>query len=208
MTNTDCDMKVGTRHAESTLMSAVASGDRNAMERLIRENRSRMRIVAKRLIRVDDDADDAVQDALICAWRHAAGFRGESSLATWLHRVTVNACLMRIRSTRVEGKAFASTARRMFSIHAGDEANLCKDDSPLHGLVLKETCSAVREAIEGLPSVHREVLLLRDIDEFDTQTTATLLQTTTGTVKTRLHRARHALRAVLIDERDGQRSEG
>jgi RNA polymerase sigma-70 factor (ECF subfamily) len=131
----------------------------------------------------DHDAADALQEAYVAALGGLHRFRGEALPSTWMHRIVVNTCLMKLRARR------GRRARAM----DGDLASTSDAD----GLVVDEARRLVRDCISQLPDAYREVLVLRDMDERDTCETARLLRLAPGAVKTRLHRARRALRTLL-----------
>jgi RNA polymerase sigma-70 factor (ECF subfamily) len=154
--------------------------------------------VARRFLVNEHDAQDALQDALLSAFRAISTFEGESRLATWLHRITVNACLMKLRSQKRSGER---PIEELLPTYVSDGHRV---DAPGRWSVTidtaiqsHETCEMVRSCIDRLPESYRTVLLLRDIDERSTEETASLLGIETGAVKTRLHRARQALRTLL-----------
>jgi RNA polymerase sigma-70 factor (ECF subfamily) len=180
------------------LLERFRAGDESASEALVRRHGGRLLAVARRLLRREEDAADAVQQAFLSAFRSLGAFRGQSSLATWLHRIAVNVCLMRLRS---------AARRRDVPL---DDLLPSFDEDGLHArpvrpwgeptlarLAREETRAQVRACIDRLPDTYRKVLLLRDIEEVETDRAAELLGITPGAVKTRLHRARQALRTLL-----------
>jgi len=183
---------------DEALVAGLRAGTPEAFETLVRKFAGRMLATARRLVRGEQDTADAVQEAFLSAFQAIAKFEGQSKLGTWLHRIVINACLMKIRSASrrpevsLEGllPTFDRTGHHTASFRrwqsAADEA-----------LLSEETRTLVRRSIDLLPDDYREVLLLRDIEELSTEGTAALLGTTTGAVKTRLHRARQALRTLL-----------
>jgi RNA polymerase sigma-70 factor (ECF subfamily) len=180
------------------LLGRVRAGDERACEALVRRHGGRMLAVARRFLRTEEDSADAVQDAFLAAFRSLDGFEGNAALGTWLHRIVVNVCLMRLRarSRRREVRiddllpTFDETSHHSRPVRPwGDHA--------LVRLTRAETCAQVRACIDQLPEPYREVLLLRDIEELDTEQTAQHLGINPGAVKTRLHRARQALRTLL-----------
>lgn len=183
---------------ETALVSALRAGEDAAFETLVRTYGGRMLAVARRYMRTEEDAHDVVQDAFIQAFRHIHSFHGRSRLSSWLHRITVNAALMKLRSQRhdTEGSiedllpVYTEDGHRLQARPAWAETS---DDL----LARAETREIVLESINRLPVDYRTVILLRDIDELDTQEVASLLGVTPGVVKTRLHRARQALRTQL-----------
>jgi RNA polymerase sigma-70 factor, ECF subfamily len=180
------------------LLERVRAGDECACEALVCRHGGRMLAVARRFLRTEEDSADAVQDAFLSAFRSLDGFEGNSALGTWLHRIVVNVCLMkrraqsRSREVRIDDllPTFDETGHHRYPVRAW------KDDA-LARLTRAETRAHVRACIDRLPDPYREVLVLRDIEELDIEHTAQMLGINPGAVKTRLHRARQALRTLL-----------
>jgi RNA polymerase sigma-70 factor (ECF subfamily) len=180
------------------LLERVRAGDERACEKLVRRHGGRMLAVARRFLRTEEDSADAVQDAFLSAFRSLDGFEGNSALGTWLHRIVVNVCLMKLRArsrsreVRIDDllPSFDDTGHHNSAVRAWE-------NSALAHLTRAEIRTQVRSCIDQLPEAYREVLLLRDIEEFDTAQTAQQLGIAPGAVKTRLHRARQALRTLL-----------
>jgi RNA polymerase sigma-70 factor (ECF subfamily) len=149
------------------------------------------------MLRNDEDARDAVQEGFISAFRSIQRFNGDCRLSTWLHRIVVNAALMKIRtrSRRPEESIEDMLPRFLDDGHHAEPTSEWGSASRL--LEQRETRERVRGAIDRLPESYRTVLLLRDIEELDTAETARLLGLTPNTVKIRLHRARQALAKLL-----------
>ena len=181
---------------EADLIARVKAGDAAACERLVRTYGGKMLSVARRFLKSDEDAHDAIQDAFISAFRFIGNFEGQSKLSTWLHRIVVTTCLMRIRAERrhvsIESllPTYDETGHRTRHVEPWDAG-------ALDHAMTAELRAQVRACIDQLPPRYREVVLLRDIEELDTDETAKLLNCTPGNVKTRLHRARQALRTLL-----------
>lgn len=183
---------------EAPLLERLRAGDEAACENLVREHTARLLAVARRYMRNEEDARDAVQEAFIAAFRAVGRFEGGSSLSTWLHRIAINCCLMKLRSGRRRPEAsiedllptFDETGHRVL----GDEA---WPESVEAALEKRQTREGVRAAIARLPEKYRAVILLRDIEELSTEEAARMLGTTPTAVKVRLHRARQALRTVI-----------
>jgi RNA polymerase sigma-70 factor (ECF subfamily) len=182
---------------DAALVDRIQTGDQRACEELVRKFGGRMLAVARRFFRNEDDANDAVQDAFMSAFGSLDRFAGKSSLGTWLHRIVVNACLMRIRKDKHEESiepllpTFDETGH-----HTSRPAQWAADCVHLSA-ERSEMREQVRACIDRLPEQYRSVLLLRDIEELDTAETARLLETTPNNVKVRLHRARQALRTLM-----------
>jgi RNA polymerase sigma-70 factor, ECF subfamily len=183
---------------ERTLIGRLRDGEVEAFESLVREQGPRMLAVAGRFLRNAQEREDAVQEAFISAFRGIHGFDEQSALSTWLHRITVNCCLMRLRTSRRRNEASIDELLPTFD-ETGHQTRQTAawDDNAHERLARSETRQQVRACIDQLPDSYRTVLLLRDIEELDTEQTARRLNTSTANVKTRLHRARQALRTLL-----------
>jgi RNA polymerase sigma-70 factor (ECF subfamily) len=150
------------------------------------------------MLRSDEDARDAVQDAFLSAFRSLDGFQGDALVSTWLHRIVVNACLMKLRTKRRRPEESIEDLLPGF-LEDGHQAQPAAQwkESGDDLLAREETRTLVRACIDRLPEAHRTILILRDVEELDTDETAALLGLTSSAVKTRLHRARQALRTLL-----------
>ena len=186
--------------AEAELLAGLRAGKDDAFEALVRQHTARMLAVCRRILRNEEDARDAVQEAFVSAFRALPSFEGSCRLGTWLHRIAVNAALMRLRSKRRRPEESIENLLPTFKDdgHATFEP---RDFSPtaLQLVESGETRAFVRACIDRLPETYRVVLLLRDIEELDTAETALALDVTDGVVKVRLHRARQALRRLLSE---------
>jgi len=187
-----------TPEEESALLARLRDGDDAAYEELVRSYGARMLAVARRFLRNEDDAQDAVQEAFLSAFKAIGRFEGKSRISTWLHRITVNAALMKIRKRKRKPETSIEDLLPQY-LEDGHLANpavqwprTAEDD-----LARSETHDIVRAAIGKLPETYRTVLLLRDIEDRDTAETAEALGVTPNAVKIRLHRARQALRELI-----------
>jgi RNA polymerase sigma-70 factor (ECF subfamily) len=184
---------------EAALVAGLRAGDEAAFEALVRTSCVRLLAVTRRLLHNEEDARDAVQDALLSAFKSIHTFGGQSRLATWLHRIAINAALQRLRSRvrRSEQPIDVLLPRFLPDGHQTDPAVDWQEPVDAR-LERQELRDLVRSSIDRLPDDYRTVLLLlRDIEELDTEETARLLGLNAGAVKTRLHRARQALRVLL-----------
>ena len=190
---------------EAELLAALRSGREEAFETLVRTHSGRMLSVCRRILRSEEEAKDAVQEAFISAFRGISKFEGTSLLGTWLHRIAVNASLMRLRSRKRRPEESIDDLLPTFKDdgHARLEP---RDWSPsaLQAVESRETRQFVRSCIDRLPEMYRTVVLLRDIEELDTFESAEALGVSEGVVKVRLHRARHALRRLLAERFEEQ----
>jgi RNA polymerase sigma-70 factor (ECF subfamily) len=184
--------------SELELLARLRRQDQDACAELVRAQTGRLLSVARRMLRNEDDARDAVQDGFMSAFRALPDFNGQCKLSTWLHRIVVNAALMKIRTrTRRPEESIDDLLPRY--LDDGHHAEPTSQWTSANELIQqRETRECVRAAIDRLPESYRMVLLLRDIEELDTAETAAALGLTPNTVKIRLHRARQAL-AKLIE---------
>jgi len=184
--------------AEShALVASLRANDPIATASFVRSETPRLLAAARRILRNDEDAKDAVQEGLISALGAIDRFEGGAALSTWVHRIVVNAALMKLRSKKsrpeesIEDLLPGFEADGHISVPASEWA-------PADELVMRdEVQRIVRAAIDRLPNSYRTVLLLRDIEELSTEETAQALGCTPVAVKVRLHRARQALRGLL-----------
>ena len=165
---------------DSVLLHAHAAGDPHAFAEIVRRHRDRLWAVALRTLGDREEAADALQDALLSAYRAADRFRGDSAVTTWLHRIVVNACLDRIRRRQ---------ARPTVPLPETDVTPAPVQD--------RETALVVREALAQLPVEQRAALILVDVQGYPVAEAAGMLGVAEGTIKSRCARGRARL-AVLL----------
>jgi RNA polymerase sigma-70 factor (ECF subfamily) len=189
---------------EEALLARLRAGDEAAFAELVRANTGRLLALARRMLRSEEDARDAVQEAFLQAFKGIDRFQGGARLSTWLHRIAVNASLMKLRSrSRRPEQPIEELLPRFYEDgHRVEPGPPWRQDGP-DPVEERETRVQVREAIDRLPEIYRNVLLLRDIEGLDTEETARLLDVKVDTVKVRLHRARQALRSLLAPQFSG-----
>jgi RNA polymerase sigma-70 factor (ECF subfamily) len=181
----------------ATFLASLRAGDEAAVASLVREESPRLLAVARRILRNHDDAHDAVQDGLISALGSLDRFEGSARISTWLHRIVVNAALMKLRAKRSRPEESIEDLLPGFEAD-GHVSVPASEWMPADELVMREDVHrTVRGAIDRLPDTYRTVLLLRDIEEMSTEEAAVALEITPTAVKVRLHRARQALRTLL-----------
>ena len=179
-------------HAD--LVARAQGGDGRAFESLaLAEERALYRHAA-RIVGPGPDAEDVVQDALLSAWRSMSSFEG-TSFRAWLFRIVTNRCLDRIRARR---------RRPELPLDPPDDAEVTWAEPVAPGPDLVELASsreareAVESALQGVPEEQRAALLLRDVEGFSYEEIAIMTSVEIGTVKSRIHRARVAVRNVLV----------
>jgi RNA polymerase sigma-70 factor, ECF subfamily len=183
---------------EVALLAELRAGDGAAFEALVRAYGGSLLATARRYLRHEEDARDVVQEALLAAFKAIQGFDGRARLSTWLHRITINAALQKLRSHERRHEQPIEPLLPQF-LPDGHQANPAAEwpEPADAALQRRELYALVHACIDRLPEAYRTVLLLRDIEELDTEETARLLGVNPGVVKTRLHRARQALRVLL-----------
>ena len=183
---------------DEQLLGRLRAGDDSAYEELVRKEMPHLLAVARRLLRNDDDAQDAVQQAFVSAFRALPAFNGQSRLTTWLHRIVTNAALMKLRARGRRPEESIEDLLPNFLDDGHHVEQFSEWSLPADAKLLRhETRARLRAAIDQLPDSYRTVLLLRDIEELSTEEAALQLGVTSNTVKIRLHRARQALLKLL-----------
>jgi RNA polymerase sigma-70 factor, ECF subfamily len=183
---------------ESEMLRQLQAGDDQAFEQLVRAYGPALLTVARRFLHQEQDSQDAVQDTFLSAFRALPKFQGNSSLGTWLYRIAVNACLMKLRTRRRKPEISIEDLIAGYNSDGQTESVAALVATLDKSVAEHELQQHVREAIERLPEAYREIVLLRDIEQMSTEDTAHQLEIEEGAVKTRLHRARLALRSLLL----------
>ncbi|MEV7466621.1 RNA polymerase sigma factor SigM [Streptomyces kronopolitis] len=172
--------------SDQDLLSLHVDGDPDAFGEIVRRHRDRLWAVALRTLGDREEAADAVQDALVSAYRAADTFRGQSAVTTWLHRITVNACLDRARkATSRRTSPVAETERLEQLLEPEESAAAPAERKDLH----RELLGALRT----LPEEQRAALVLVDMQGYPVAEAAEILDIPTGTVKSRCARGRARL---------------
>lgn len=187
--------------SEQSLIASLRAGNDDAFETLVRLYMARLLRLARRFLKNEEDARDAVQDAFISAFRSIQKFEAGAKLSTWLHRIVVNSALMRLRTKRRHPEEDIDDLLPQFAADGHQVRESVDWSLSAEEMVQQsETRELVRRLIDQLPDSYRVVLLMRDIEEMSTGETAEALGITPTAVKVRLHRARQALRALLDKE--------
>ena len=191
--------------AESELLKELRSGDSASFELLVRTYSPKVLAVARRYLRSEADAADCVQDTFLQVYRNIDSYEQRSSLWYWIRGIAINQCLMILRQRRRRPEESIEHLLPVFDASGNrvEETGSSSDglDAPAQSVDVQRF---VRQAIKSLPDSYRTVLLLRDIDGYTTRETADILNIQFNAVKTRLHRARSALKKLLepVMERD------
>jgi RNA polymerase sigma-70 factor, ECF subfamily len=179
---------------DRALLARHAAGDRDAFATLVERHRDRLWRIALRTLGDPDDAADAVQDALLSAYRSAGTFRGDAAVTTWLHRIVVNACLdLRRRRTSRPTAALSDDAASGLATPG---------PSPFDAT---DTSVAVLGAMRRLPIEQAAAVVIVDVEGFSVREAAEILDSPVGTVKSRCARGRARLAELLSDLAPGNR---
>lgn len=184
--------------SDDELVRRIRAGDARALEPLMRRHNRTLYRTARAILRDDTEAEDAVQDAYIQAFRALDGFRGESSFSTWLVRIAANQALMRLRRRTRRAEVLPmdheNGAFLMEQIPA-DEAL-----EPEREAMNRELRRMLEGRIDALPELYRTVFMMRAVEEMSVEETAAALDMPEATVRTRFFRARAMLRGSLEHE--------
>ncbi|MBD0841047.1 RNA polymerase sigma factor SigM [Streptomyces sp. TRM68416] len=187
--------------SDQDLLARHVEGDPDAFGEIVRRHRDRLWAVALRTLGDREEAADAVQDALVSAYRAAHTFRGQSAVTTWLHRITVNACLDRARKAASRKTSPVDDTERLEQLlEPHEEASAPAERNDLHRQLL--------EALGTLPPDQRAALVLVDMQGYPVAEAARVLDVPTGTVKSRCARGRARLLPLLAHLRPEYPGEG
>lgn len=193
----DAGSKPGEEASDADLLARHVAGDPDAFGEIVRRHRDRLWAVALRTLGDREEAADAVQDALVSAFRAAHTFRGQSAVTTWLHRITVNACLDRARKTASRRTTPVTDEDRFETLlEPHESAAAPAERGELHRELLT--------ALATLPPEQRAALVLVDMQGYPVAEAAAVLDVPTGTVKSRCARGRARLLPLLTHLRADQ----
>lgn len=181
------------RTADAELLALLRTGQRSAFATLMQSNNQRLYRLARSILKDEGEAEEVLQESYLRAFAHLDGFRGESSLSTWLARIVTNEALGRLRRRHptVDINDLADEPE------AGNEGIVSKEPSPEQQLARQEIRRAVERAIDELPPSFRAVFMLRAVEQLSIEETAAYLGIPRDTVKTRFHRGSRLLRKAL-----------
>lgn len=181
---------------DAAVLARHVAGDREAFGELFRRHRDRLWAVALRTLGDPEEAADALQDAMVSAYRAAGSFRGDAAVTTWLHRVVVNACLDRIRRRNTRP-----------TVPLPEVETEQRVRPPTDAIDASDLRMALRDALATLPDEQRAALVLVDVEGYSVQETARLLGVQPGTVKSRCARARAKLLPLVRHLREADADE-
>ena len=179
--------------ADLDTVARAAARDADAFRSIMKTHNQRLYRLARGIVRDDGEAEDVVQEAYVSAFAHLDGFRGDSTLATWLSRIVINEALGRLRKTRAAGR-FVTTGDPRQQAEIIPFPHNASTENPERAMAQKQILQLVERATDSLPDLYRTVFIARVIEGLSIEETASLLSIRPETVKTRLHRARSLLR--------------
>jgi RNA polymerase sigma-70 factor, ECF subfamily len=181
---------------DAELVRRALARDDTAFRTIMERNNRRVYRIARGILRNDTEAEDVVQDAYVNAFTHLDGFRGDSSLTTWLARITMNEALGRLRRERLAVDLDTFEAQPTEAQIIQFPQTVASDD-PERTMAQREILQLVERATDNLPEIFRIVFITRVIEGMSVEETADILGLRPETVKTRLHRARRLVREQL-----------
>lgn len=184
---------------DSELVRRVLAGEVALFELLMRRNNQRVYRAVRSLIRDETEVEDVMQQAYVAAYSKLSQFQGSAQFSTWLVRIAVNEALMRLRQ-----------ARKFVALDGGPQEDAVSQDrkpTPEEATARRELVALLERAVDALPDIYRTAFVLRDVEGLSTAETAAALETSEDVIKTRLHRAKAALRDKMNELLDAQARE-
>jgi RNA polymerase sigma-70 factor (ECF subfamily) len=181
-----------TAMTDADVVARVLGGETALFEILLRRYNQRLFRIARSILRSDDEAEDAVQQAYINAFTHLGQFAGDAAFATWLTRIAIHEALARTRQR---------TRRAETDLEEQEQMSRLVSDrrSPEEQTADRELTGLVEAAIDELPELYRVVFMMREVQQLSTAETASCLEVSEESVKVRLHRAKAMLRENLAN---------
>jgi RNA polymerase sigma-70 factor, ECF subfamily len=186
--------------SDAELVRLALQRDGEAFRAIMQRHNRRLYRVARSVMHDDSEAEDVVQEAYVLAFTNLSKFRAESSLATWLTRITLNEALGRLRRRR------PTVDLSTLDLPTGDGAQvipfptMISSEDPERNAAQREIRGLIERAVDELPEIFRVVFVMRDVEDMSIEETAAFLSLRPETVKTRLHRARKLLRQALDEK--------
>ena len=180
------------------LVARAGAGDQEAFEQLVRDNQNRVYSLAVRLVGDREEAADLAQEAFLKAWQGLSSFQGESSFSTWIYRLTTNVCIDYLRRKKRRQEVEPAVSLDDEDSGWAEPADVGQD--PQRKLEEAERSRALSRGLERLPEHQRQVLVMRELSGLSYQEIGAATGLDLGTVKSRIARARLALRKILLED--------
>jgi len=202
MVDSAVHVELGTEsESDPELVARFLAGDRDAFEQIVVRHQDKVYGLCFRLVGSQQHAEEAAQEVFVKVFKNLDRFRGDSQLSTWLYRVTVNHC-RNVHARRRRRREWDHVSVDAASVKEDGTRQLAElsDSAPSaeDGLVADEQLQQLREELEKIDPLWREVLILRDVEGLSYEETAAALSVAAGTVKSRIHRARNELRKRML----------
>jgi RNA polymerase sigma-70 factor (ECF subfamily) len=184
---------------DEVLVRAFQSGDSIAFDRLVLRYKDRIFSLCFRFLGDYQEAENSAQDVFLKTYRSIKNFRFESSFYTWLYRIAVNTCKNRLKSAEYRNFKERISIKDAETDDKNSRYTALSDEkkNPLAEIEKKERISLIQEAIDSLPTEHKDVIILRDIEGLSYQEIISITGYRLGTLKSKLARARASLRQKL-----------
>ena len=193
-------------NSEEELINAILKGNLKAYEALISQYEKKIYALCLQLLKDPEEAYDAAQEVCIKIWKQLGTFKGQAKLSTWIYRMATNQCLDILRKNKRKGQEFSL----FLDEETGEEEKLTDQTAIWHDvsshIEQKELGEVLKQGIGELKEDYQAVIVLRDIEQFSYEEIASILEISLGTVKSRLSRARAALRRILEQNKEPYRS--
>lgn len=188
---------------DAEIVRRIVAGDRDAFCALMRRHNQTLYRTARSILKDDAEAEDAVQEAYLLAYRGMGAFRGEAKLSSWLVRIVVNEAIARTRKRKRRAEIIRLDGDVESEVTAGEDAmDTTASMQPEQGAQRAETRRLLEKKIDALPDAFRTVFVLRAVEEMSVEEVAVALDIPEATVRTRFFRARGLLREALAREVD------
>jgi len=192
---------------DDELVARVSRADHAAFEALMRRHNGRLFRVARTILKDEAEAEDALQEAYLEAYRHIRDFRGNAQFSTWLTRIVINQALMRVRKQKRDPVVVPITQSRGAPEGEIDPSGVNdvvdeSGESPSSAILRAEIRNLLEQKIDELPVAFRTVFVMREVEDMTVQETAECLSIPEATVRTRLFRARALLRDAIARDMD------
>lgn len=183
---------------EQELVARAKAGDQSAFEQLVLDNQNKIYSLAFRMVNDREEAADLAQEAFLKTWQGLPAFQGDSSFSTWVYRLASNVCIDFLRKQKRRREV--EPALSLDDEESGWTEPADWDQDPQRHLERTERSRAVDRGLKALPDHHRQVLVLRELSGLSYQEIGQALDLDMGTVKSRIARARLALRKILLED--------
>jgi len=188
--------------SDPELAQRITAGDQNAFELLMRRHNQMLYRTARSILKDDAEAEDAVQEGYLLAYRAMGRFRGDAKLSTWLVRIVANEAIARFRKRGRSAEVIQLDGDSIAEHDPEDSMGESKSERPEHAAFRAETRRLIEAKLDELPDAFRTVFVLRAIEEFSVEETSAALDIPEATVRTRFFRAKSLLREALSREID------